>query len=121
MLFSQCHLDLFYTALVQHYIRNSQSVHFLIYKGAATTLLPKPYIRTLVVKKMPYATDKTAWPSTGLTSKTKGIISLLFQLVDLNDPKSGEKLATEVFTDDGKFLATSGNFTGKGMALLESV
>ena len=61
---------------------------------------------------MGYPTASTAWPSTGISTNVKQLIDHFFSLVDNKADDSGQKIAKEVFTDDGKFFATSGNFEG---------
>ncbi len=61
---------------------------------------------------MGYSTDSTVWPLPHLSTDVKQLIDRFFSLVDNKGSDSGERLAREVFTEDGKFFATSGDFEG---------
>ena len=60
------------------------------------------------------ATDSTLWPSALIAPKVKQLIKRFFSLVDDQDDNAGSRLASEVFTEDGKFFASSGSFEGAG-------
>lgn len=67
---------------------------------------------------MGYATESTVWPSPQISFEIKQLLDKFFSLVDNKAGDSGQRLGTEVFTPDGKFFATSGNFQGSaGMSL----
>ncbi len=61
---------------------------------------------------MPSATESTEWPSTPIASEVKQLISLFFHLVDQPDANIGDRLASEVFTTDGKLLTVQGAAVG---------
>ena len=61
---------------------------------------------------MGYPTDSTMWPSAQPSVDIKQLLDKFFGLVDNKADNAGEKLATEIFTSNGKFYATSGNFQG---------
>ncbi|KIV79461.1 hypothetical protein PV11_07023 [Exophiala sideris] len=63
---------------------------------------------------MSYVTEGTVWPEAlALDDSVKNVISLFYQLADDNDPQAGPRMASEVFTPDGKFVAAGGSFQGK--------
>ena len=62
---------------------------------------------------MSYVTDETVWPeSVAFDDSVKNVISLFYQLADDNSAQAGPRMASEVFTPDGKFIAGSGAFQG---------
>jgi len=61
---------------------------------------------------MASATEATEWPSTAIAPEVKQLISLFFHLVDQPDDNVGNRLASEVFTPDGKLLTVQGAAVG---------
>lgn len=45
----------------------------------------------------------------------KKLVDLYFALVDSKEKSAGPRLASEVFTSDGEFFASTGYFKGQGM------
>ena len=60
---------------------------------------------------MGYPTDSAKWPMT-VHSTVVQLYDLFFTLVDTRSETSGSRLAEEIFTQDGIFMATSGSFEG---------
>lgn len=60
---------------------------------------------------MGYPTDSAKWPTT-VHSTVVQLYDLFFTLVDTTSETSGNRLAEEVFAEDGIFMATSGSFEG---------
>ncbi|KAI5458341.1 hypothetical protein BGZ63DRAFT_456956 [Mariannaea sp. PMI_226] len=60
---------------------------------------------------MGYPTDETNWPLATPSSVIE-LLDLLFSLVDTKSETIGKRLAEEVFTQGGIFMATSGSFQG---------
>lgn len=66
---------------------------------------------------MCYPTKSTEWPET-IPKPITRLLDKFFTLVDTNSDTSGEILAEEIFTSDGRFTTTYGNFEGyDGMCL----
>ena len=61
---------------------------------------------------MGYPTDSAKWPTT-VPSTVVQLYDLFFSLVDTRSETSGSRLAEEIFTQDGIFIATSGSFEGR--------
>ena len=60
---------------------------------------------------MGYPTDSAKWP-TAMPATVMRLYDLFFSLVDAKSETSGNRLADEIFTQDGIFMATSGSFEG---------
>lgn len=62
---------------------------------------------------MSYVTQNTVWPdSARLSQKTKDLISLFYSLADHPGPDAGPRLANEVFMEDARMVAGTGEFKG---------
>ena len=61
---------------------------------------------------MDYPTASTQWPSPEPSSEIKHLINLLFSLADSKETNAGDRMAAEVFAEDGKFLLPTGSFSG---------
>jgi hypothetical protein len=67
------------------------------------------------------ATEHASWPSTTISPETKNLINLFFSLVDQKESHIGDRLATEVFAEDGKMIAGPATFVGSaGMVMVIS-
>lgn len=62
---------------------------------------------------MASAISSTSWPSTLVSQEGKSLINHFFTLADTKSPDSGERLANEVFTENGIFIAANGPSTGR--------
>ena len=60
------------------------------------------------------------WPRRGVSLETKKLITHFFSLVDLPETDAGKRMAAEIFTEDGIFAATTGQFQGKGTTITSS-
>jgi hypothetical protein len=58
------------------------------------------------------AIQSTEWPSTPVNLGVKQLIALFFHLVDQKDDDIGSRLASEVFSPDGKLLTVQGAAQG---------
>ncbi|KAL5603885.1 hypothetical protein FOVSG1_006635 [Fusarium oxysporum f. sp. vasinfectum] len=61
---------------------------------------------------MGYPTDATSWPKATPSSVIQ-LIDLHFSLLDTKSETIGERLAGEVFTEHGIFMAANGTFEGR--------
>jgi hypothetical protein len=61
---------------------------------------------------MGYPTDATSWPKATPSSVIQ-LIDLHFSLLDTKPETIGERLAGEVFTEHGIFMAANGTFEGR--------
>jgi hypothetical protein len=57
------------------------------------------------------ATKLTEWPPS-FPTPLKDVIALYFALMESDDPKAGERLATEVFTPSGCIYGTRRTYHG---------
>lgn len=55
----------------------------------------------------------TEWPSTPIVPEAKALFDRLFEILDDNTPDAGQKLATEIFAPNAKFVTSSGVFQGE--------
>lgn len=62
---------------------------------------------------MSYVTEHTVWPDFTLEQPIKDLIARLYQIADTNEPNSGARLSTEVFTDDGSMITSAKTVTGR--------
>ncbi|OAL39601.1 hypothetical protein AYO20_00998 [Fonsecaea nubica] len=63
---------------------------------------------------MSYVTKETVWPlAIVLDDKVKALIALFYELADNTGPEAGPRMANEVFTSTGKFVASHAAFSGR--------
>jgi hypothetical protein len=63
---------------------------------------------------MGYSTSSTEWPrAVSVPDETKTIIDTLFSLLDDTSETAGDKLAEDVFADDGVMESSTGKVEGK--------
>jgi len=63
---------------------------------------------------MSYVTKDTVWPTAvTLDPAVKKLIDLFYSLADDTSPEAGPRMASEVFTKDGKMIAGVGGFSGQ--------
>ncbi len=62
---------------------------------------------------MAYVIQDTIWPSVpALDQQTKDLLSLFYSLADDTGPDAGERMAKEVFTEQARMIAGTGEFMG---------
>ena len=61
---------------------------------------------------MGYPTAATMWPTPEPSKKAKNLVDLFFTLADTKEDNAGERLATEVFTEDAVFSSSRGVYEG---------
>jgi hypothetical protein len=69
---------------------------------------------------MSYTTANTEWPSAiAVSAATKAVIDTYFNLLDTNSREVGDRLAREIFTEDGVIIGPTGEIKGtEGMSTL---
>ncbi|EXF79117.1 hypothetical protein CFIO01_09514 [Colletotrichum fioriniae PJ7] len=61
---------------------------------------------------MSCVTNATDWLSGSITSQAKSLIAAFYELVDSKAEDSGNRLATEIFSNEAIFISPSGTFSG---------
>ncbi|KAK1494247.1 hypothetical protein CTAM01_09128 [Colletotrichum tamarilloi] len=61
---------------------------------------------------MSYVTNATDWLSDSITSQAKSLIATFYELADSKVEDAGDRLATEVFSNQATFISPSGTFNG---------
>ncbi|KAK1480308.1 hypothetical protein CABS01_14446 [Colletotrichum abscissum] len=61
---------------------------------------------------MSYVTNTTDWLSDSITSQAKSLIATFYELADSKVEDAGDRLATEVFSNQATFISPSGTFNG---------
>ncbi|KAK7443069.1 hypothetical protein Landi51_09272 [Colletotrichum acutatum] len=70
---------------------------------------------------MSYVTNATNWLSDSITSQSKSLIAAFYELADSKHEDAGDRLATEVFSNEATFISPSGTFNGAaGFAATQS-
>ncbi|KAK1725884.1 uncharacterized protein BDZ83DRAFT_730017 [Colletotrichum acutatum] len=66
---------------------------------------------------MSYVTNATNWLSDSITSQSKSLIAAFYELADSKHEDAGDRLATEVFSNEATFISPSGTFNGAAVTL----
>ncbi|KAH7131832.1 hypothetical protein B0J11DRAFT_612041 [Dendryphion nanum] len=61
---------------------------------------------------MSYVTTDTVWPSLSLSIQTRYLIATFYEIADKKDDDAGDRIANEIFAENGVLVAPNGTFKG---------